>query len=148
MLVVDALALVAGPARVRLASDNLQAPELIDDELLSVPRRLVLAGTLREGHALQALAAANRLGLRRHPSRSLWPRAWELRANLSATDALYVALAEQLDGPAAHRRCPPCQGTGAAVCRGTDLSTRARSDTGNRRMIAVFSILGHGHYPP
>jgi predicted nucleic acid-binding protein len=127
MLVVDALALVAGPARVRLASDNLQAPELIDDELLSVLRRL---------------------GLRLHPSRSLWPRAWELRANLSATDALYVALAEQLDSPAAHRRCPPCQGTGAAVCRGTDLSTRARSDTGNRRMIAVFSILGHGHYPP
>jgi predicted nucleic acid-binding protein len=37
--------------------------------------------------------------LRRHPSRSLWPRAWELRANLSAYDALSVALAEQLDAP-------------------------------------------------
>jgi predicted nucleic acid-binding protein len=35
--------------------------------------------------ALQALATANRLGLRRHPSRSLWPRAWEQRTNLSAT---------------------------------------------------------------
>jgi predicted nucleic acid-binding protein len=35
--------------------------------------------------ALQALATPNRLGLRRHPSRSLWPRAWELRTNLSAT---------------------------------------------------------------
>ena len=35
--------------------------------------------------ALQARATANRLGLRRHPSRSLWPRAWELRTNLSAT---------------------------------------------------------------
>jgi hypothetical protein len=31
--------------------------------------------------------------------RSLWPRAWELRTNLSAYDALYVALAEQLDAP-------------------------------------------------
>jgi predicted nucleic acid-binding protein len=49
--------------------------------------------------ALQALATANRLGLRRHPSRSLWPRAWELRTNLSAYDALTVALAEQLDVP-------------------------------------------------
>ena len=97
-VLVDAL-LVAGPARVRLASDNLQAPELIDAELLSVLRRLVLADKLQEAHALQALAAANRLGLRRHPSRSLWPRAWELRANLSAYDALYVALAEQLDAP-------------------------------------------------
>ena len=28
-----------------------------------------------------------------------WPRAWELRTNLSAYDALYVALAEQLDAP-------------------------------------------------
>jgi predicted nucleic acid-binding protein len=35
--------------------------------------------------ALLALATANRLSLRRHPSRSLWTRAWELRTNLSAT---------------------------------------------------------------
>ena len=68
-------------------------------ELLSVLRRLVLAEKLPEGHALQALATADRLGLRRHPSRSLWPRAWELRTNLSAYDALYVALAERLDAP-------------------------------------------------
>lgn len=88
-----------GPARSRLANGNLQAPELINAELLSVLRRLVLAQKLLESHALQALATASRLGLRRHPSRSLWPRAWELRANLSAYDALYVALAEQLDAP-------------------------------------------------
>ncbi|MFN6340384.1 MAG: hypothetical protein ACK41W_16910, partial [Cyanobacteriota bacterium] len=62
-VLVDAL-LVAGPARERLASENLQAPELIDAELLSVLRRLVLAGQLPEGHALQALATANQLGLR------------------------------------------------------------------------------------
>jgi len=49
-VLVDAL-LVAGPARIRLASDNLQAPELIDAELLSVLRRLVLADNLQEGHA-------------------------------------------------------------------------------------------------
>lgn len=104
MLVIDASALVEalllnGPARVRVATSNLQAPELIDAEVLSVLRRLVLANTLGESNALQALNAAARLGLRRHPSRALWPRAWDLRTNLSASDALYVALAEQLDAP-------------------------------------------------
>ena len=57
------------------------------------------AGLPLSTFALQALANANRLGLRRHPSRFLWPRAWELRANLSAYDALTVALAEQLSAP-------------------------------------------------
>ena len=102
MVVIDASALVdallvAGVARARLATDNLQAPELIDAELLSVLRRLVLTGALAESQALQALVTASQLGLRRYPTRILWPRAWELRTNLSAYDALYVALAEQLE---------------------------------------------------
>jgi len=77
----------------------IDASVLVDAELLSVLRRLVLADKLQDSHALQALATTDRLGLRRHPSRSLWPRAWELRSNLSAYDALYVALAEQLHVP-------------------------------------------------
>ena len=101
MVVVDASALVNallidGTARHRLAHANLQAPDLIDAELLSVLRRLVLANQLPEQHAVQALGTAQLLGLRRHASRQLWPRAWELRTNLTAYDALYVALAEQL----------------------------------------------------
>jgi predicted nucleic acid-binding protein len=104
MLVIDASVLVEallvnGSARSLLAAESLQAPELIDAELLSVRRWLVLAGKLQEGDALQALATAHRLGLRRHPSRLLWMRAWELRFNLSAYDALYVALAEHLEMP-------------------------------------------------
>jgi predicted nucleic acid-binding protein len=101
MLVVDASVLVDallidGAARARLAEANLQAPDLIDAELLSVLRRLVLTGRLPEQHALRALATSQHLGLRRHVSRHLWSRAWDLRANLTAYDALYVALAEQL----------------------------------------------------
>jgi predicted nucleic acid-binding protein len=94
-VLVDAL-LIDGGARARLTEANLQAPDLIDAELLSVLRRLVLTERLSEQHALRALTTSQRLGLRRHASRHLWPRAWELRTNLSAYDALYVALAEQL----------------------------------------------------
>ena len=95
---IDAL-LIDGAARARLASASLHAPELIDAELLSVLRRLVLAGRLPERSAWMALDTARCLGLRRHGSRGLWQRAWQLRANLSAYAALYVALAERLAVP-------------------------------------------------
>ena len=95
---IDAL-LIDGTARARLAVATLHAPELIDAEVLSVLRRLDLAGKLPEAAGPRALDTAGRLGLRRHAIRGLWPRAWELRANLSAYDGLYVALAEQLDVP-------------------------------------------------
>jgi predicted nucleic acid-binding protein len=66
MVVIDASALVdgllvAGAARARLARDNLQAPELIDAELLSVLRRLVLAGSLAEQLDAPLLTADARL---------------------------------------------------------------------------------------
>ncbi|KMM16909.1 type II toxin-antitoxin system VapC family toxin [Synechococcus sp. GFB01] len=103
-VVVDASALIDalvhdGAARARIATASLHAPELIDAELLSVLRRLVLADQLPEVHGRLALKAASQLGLRRHPTRELWPRAWQLRANFTAYDALYVALAEQLELP-------------------------------------------------
>jgi hypothetical protein len=37
--------------------------------------------------------------LRRYPHDLLLPRVWELRNNLTACDAVYVALAEALDAP-------------------------------------------------
>jgi hypothetical protein len=116
-VLVDAL-LVAGPARVRVASDNLQAPELIDAELLSVLRRLVLADKLPEGHALQALATAERLGLRRSPQPL--PLAPGLGA---AHQPLRLRRPVRSPGraarcPPAHRRCPPRQGTWTTLPRG------------------------------
>jgi predicted nucleic acid-binding protein len=83
-------------ARLRLRGEQLVAPELVDLEVLSTLRRAVRAGRLderRPGQALDDLAA---LPLRRVPHLPLLARAWELRNNLTACDAAYVALAESL----------------------------------------------------
>lgn len=83
--------------RERLRGERLAAPELIDLEVVSTIRRAARAGRLdirRSGQALTDLAA---LPLRRVPHLPLLSRVWELRDNLTAYDAAYVALAEALD---------------------------------------------------
>jgi predicted nucleic acid-binding protein len=50
----------------------------------------------RGREALEDLAD---LSVRRYPHDVLLPRVWELRANLTAYDAAYVALAEALGAP-------------------------------------------------
>jgi predicted nucleic acid-binding protein len=82
--------------RARLASDDLLAPELLDIEVVSVWRRLARAGRLEARRAQQALAHLTALPLVRAPHAPLVDRVWELRDNLSAYDASYVALAEAL----------------------------------------------------
>jgi predicted nucleic acid-binding protein len=86
-------------ARDRLRGERLIAPELVDLEVLSTLRRAARGGRLderRSGQALEDLAA---LPLRRVSHLPLVPRIWELRDNLTAYDASYVALAETLDCP-------------------------------------------------
>ena len=55
------------------------------------------SGRLDEARAAEALADLHALPLERHPAQPLLGRIWELRHNLSAYDATYVALAEALD---------------------------------------------------
>ena len=63
-------------------------------------RRMVLNRTLSQVAASRSRVMAERLVDRRHPHLGpLAERAWQLRANLSFYDALYVALAEALDCP-------------------------------------------------
>jgi predicted nucleic acid-binding protein len=84
-------------ARERLRGEDLAAPELIDLEVLSTLRRAARAKRLDEDRSLRALTDLAALPLRRVPHLPLLARAWELRDNLSAYDASYVALAEALD---------------------------------------------------
>jgi predicted nucleic acid-binding protein len=84
-------------ARERLRGEELAAPELIDLEVLSTLRRAARAKSLDEDRSLEALADLTALPLRRVPHLPLLGRVWELRDNLRAYDASYVALAEALE---------------------------------------------------
>jgi predicted nucleic acid-binding protein len=102
VIVVDASAAVsallnAGPARRALAREPLHAPHLIDSEVANALRRQLAAGRIDAGQGWAALNVLRRLAVTRHPAFSLADRVWELREQLSAYDAAYVALAEALD---------------------------------------------------
>lgn len=87
----------SGPARRALASEQLHAPHLIDSEVANALRRGVAANRLKADAGWTALDTFRRLGMTRYPAFSLLDRMWELRDNLSAYDASYIALAELLD---------------------------------------------------
>lgn len=74
---------------------DLVAPELLDAEVLAVLRREVLRGTLREKRAAEALADLQAWDVERVDHRDLLREAWKLRRNVTAYDALYVAVARR-----------------------------------------------------
>jgi predicted nucleic acid-binding protein len=84
----------------RLASDpDLHAPHLIDVEFLHALRRLCISGNLSEDRASDVRTDFRDLALIRYPHEELADRIWELRHNLTAYDAAFVALAEALGAP-------------------------------------------------
>ena len=83
--------------RERLRGEQLTAPELIDLEVVSTLRRAARAGRLDDRRSGQVLTDLAALPLNRVPHLPLLSRIWELRDNLTAYDAAYVALAEALD---------------------------------------------------
>ncbi len=76
---------------------SLHVPHLAIVEVTSVLRGLVRAGHVQAARAEAALADLAVLPAMRWPADSLLPQIWSLRDNLSAYDATYVALAEELD---------------------------------------------------
>lgn len=72
------------------------APDLVDVETVAVLRKRWLAGTISDARFSTAIGDLEPLGLSRYPTLPLMRRAFELRANVTAYDASYVALAELL----------------------------------------------------
>jgi predicted nucleic acid-binding protein len=107
VIVLDASAaiewLLQSPAGLRIdkrifsPSQSLHAPHLLDVEVAQVLRRYVRDKSLPEQRGQEALDDFSGLPLHRYPHDFLLPRVWELRATLTAYDAVYVALAEALD---------------------------------------------------
>ena len=107
MTVVDASAITELLLQTELGSrverqlyrdgDDLHAPHLLDVEVLSALRRLVRAGEVSAGRAGEAIEDLGLLRIVRHGHVDLAARAWELRQNFTAYDAMYLALAEALD---------------------------------------------------
>lgn len=91
---------VGDVVRSLLASSQCHAPHLIDAELGSVLRRVVLRGELRAEVAAERLTQALRLVDVRHElAGPLTDMAWRLRRDVAFYDALYVGLAIILDRP-------------------------------------------------
>jgi predicted nucleic acid-binding protein len=109
VIVVDASALLEfllqTPLGIRIEArlfrdqDELHSPHLADVEVTQGLRRLVRTGELSPHRAAEAMADLADLDLHRHPHIDLLTRAWTLRENVTAYDAMYVALAEALDAP-------------------------------------------------
>ena len=106
MIVVDACVLanvVGDDGQTGVAARSLLAaageasvPDLADVETVSVLRKRWIAGTLTARRFRTAVDDLLALPIVRYPTGPLMSRAYELRANVTAYDACYVAVAEAL----------------------------------------------------
>jgi predicted nucleic acid-binding protein len=109
VIVLDASAalelLLATPRGAAVASrlapreESLHAPHLLDVEVAQVLRRYQAASLISAAEGARALDDLGALGVSRWAHDLLLPRIWALRANVTAYDACYLALAEALAAP-------------------------------------------------
>ena len=107
MMVVDASAVVevllqteAGrriEERLFAPDETLHVPHLIDIEVAHALRRAWQRGFIDEVRAGEAIDDLAAWAFIRYPHDLFLPRIWTLRHNVTAYDAVYVALAEALE---------------------------------------------------
>jgi predicted nucleic acid-binding protein len=78
---------------------TLHAPHLLDVEIAHALRRYTRDRRVTEARAEELLQTFGKLRIVRHGHMSVLTRVWELRHNLTAYDAIYIALAEVLAAP-------------------------------------------------
>ncbi len=85
--------------RISRPDETLHVPHLFDVEVLHVLRRHSLSGFLSNTRQRLVLNRLSSTRMTRYPHASFVGRIWELRHNMTAYDAAYVALAEALEAP-------------------------------------------------
>jgi predicted nucleic acid-binding protein len=106
MIIIDSSAMVealtgreADTELIDALQESVHAPHLLDVEVLSTLRGLVLGGKLSTSAAEQARADYLALKIARYEIKGIAERIWELRHNYTAYDAAYLALGEALEAP-------------------------------------------------
>lgn len=86
-----------GLEMARHISGPVHVPELFDIEVIQTVRRHRYRNEIDENRAASAIDYLEALPAERHSHLALRGRIWSLRDNVTAYDAAYLALAEQLD---------------------------------------------------
>lgn len=82
--------------RIYAHNETLHSPHLIDLEVAQVLRRLVREAVIPPRRAEEAIADLMDLRMTRYPHFVFLSRIWQRRHNLSAYDAAYVVLAQEI----------------------------------------------------
>ena len=109
MIVVDASAVMEDPLqtdraqqieeRILSAGETLHAPHLLDLEVAQVLRRYCASGEMAPERGQEAIDDFSDFSINRYPHHLFLKRIWQLRHNMTAYDAAYIALAESLAVP-------------------------------------------------
>lgn len=83
--------------RIAREDDGLHVPHLFEVEVFNALRHHALRQGLSARRGFELLEDLTTMSISRYPHTALLPRIWELRDNVSAYDAAYIALAETLE---------------------------------------------------